>query len=652
MTLGRSPSSGGGSSTGFCAERLSPTSIYGLLHREGDRLFPDEAFADLFRDIGRWSVAPRIVAVVMVLQRLEGLSDREAVDRFSFDLRWKYAAGGLDFDYPGFVHTVLVDMRARLRRSERPNRIFEMALAVAREAGLIGRKRVLDSTALYDAVATQDTVTLIRSAIRALLRVVDKALGAELRSCCKRDDDYVAPGKPLCDWDDAQAREALVDALARDAYAVLAALDGRTLATEVTQAAALVATVVGQDLEQRDDGIFRIARRVAKDRVISTVDPEARHGHKTAARGFDGYKGHIAIDPDSEIITATTVTAGNVADGSVGEALVADVLAETRAAASGDGATLSSADVTTVTTVTAGNVADGSVGEALVADVLAETRAAASGDGATPSSSDVTTAATVTTSNAADGSVGEALVADGLAETSAAASGDGAAPSSSAQSEPTSATSSGESQGVVPPEATAPVEIYGDSSYGTAKFVEAIEAAGAQADVKVQPPSAPEGKFAKDDFLVDLDNNTVRCPAGVLVVIRSSTPGSDGLRLANFGVRCSSCALRNQCTDGKEGRTIRVHPQEATLQRARMRQRDPAWKARYRATRPKVERKIAHLMYRRHGGRRARVRGCSRICDDFALLSAASNLKRLASLGVRHDGVRWVHSPPRASAVR
>ena len=367
MTLGRSPSSGSGSSTGFCAERLSATSIYGLLHREGDRLFPDEAFADLFQDIGRWSVAPRIVAVVMVLQRLEGLSDREAVDRFSFDLRWKYAAGGLDFDYPGFVHTVLVDMRARLRRSERPNRIFEMVLVVAREAGLIGRKRVLDSTALYDAVATQDTVTLIRSAIRALLRAVDKALGAELRSCCKRDDDYVAPGKPSCDWDDAQAREALVDALARDAYAVLAALDGRTLTTEVTQAAALVATVVGQDLEQRDDGIFRIARRVAKDRVISTVDPEARHGHKTAARGFDGYKGHIAIDPDSEIITATTVTAGNVADGSVAEALVADVLAETPAVASSDGATPSSADVTTATIVTASNAADGSVAEASAA---------------------------------------------------------------------------------------------------------------------------------------------------------------------------------------------------------------------------------------------------------------------------------------------
>ena len=116
MTLGLAPRQPDlfWSTAGFCEARVAPESIYGLLHRECHRLFPDEMFADLFTDVGRRSVPPMIVAVVMVLQRLEGCSDREAVDRFCFDARWKYAAGGLDFDYPGFVHTVLVDMRARL----------------------------------------------------------------------------------------------------------------------------------------------------------------------------------------------------------------------------------------------------------------------------------------------------------------------------------------------------------------------------------------------------------------------------------------------------------------------------------------------------------------------------------------------------------
>jgi hypothetical protein len=294
VTLGLAPRQADlfGSTAGFCEPRVAADSIYGLLHRECHRLFPDEMFADLFTDVGRRSVPPMIVAVVMVLQRIEGCSDREAVDRFTFDARWKYAAGGLNFDYPGFVHTVLVDMRARLADSDAPNRIFEATLDAARQAGLVGRRRVLDSTALYDAVATMDTVTLIRSAVRGLFRVcADAELVEALRAVLAGEDDYQNAGKPVCDWDDEAARSGLVDALARDGHALLAVLHGRQLAEAVGQAAALLATVLGQDLDEGADGIFRIARRVAKDRVISTVDPEARHGHKTSARGFDGFKG-------------------------------------------------------------------------------------------------------------------------------------------------------------------------------------------------------------------------------------------------------------------------------------------------------------------------------------------------------------------------
>jgi hypothetical protein len=314
------------STVAYCEGRVAPDSIYGILHRECFTLFPDEMFADLFDDAGRRSVPPMIVAVVMVLQRIEGCSDREAVDRFAFDARWKYAAGGLDFDYPGFVHTVLVDMRARLARSAKPDRIFEATLEAARAAGLVGRRRVLDSTPLYDAVATMDTVTLVRSAIRGLLRACDGELAGELRGLLRRDDDYAAAGKPACDYDDAAAREELVDALAKDAHALLAALDGRDLDPVLGQAAKLLATVTGQDLEKSAGGVFRIARKVAADRVISTVDPQARHGHKTSARGFDGYKGHVAIDPDSEIITATEATPGNSGDAEVAESLLGDML--------------------------------------------------------------------------------------------------------------------------------------------------------------------------------------------------------------------------------------------------------------------------------------------------------------------------------------
>ena len=160
MTLGLAERQGrlGNVAVQRCEAELPERSIYRLLHAERDRLFPDELFADLYVHHGRRSVPPSILAVVMVLQRLEGCSDREACDRFCYDLRWRYAAG-VDDEMPGFVHTVLVELRARLRASADPDRIFRVTTELARQAGLVGVRRVLDSAPLYDAVATQDTVT-------------------------------------------------------------------------------------------------------------------------------------------------------------------------------------------------------------------------------------------------------------------------------------------------------------------------------------------------------------------------------------------------------------------------------------------------------------------------------------------------------------
>jgi hypothetical protein len=266
----------------------------------------------------------------MVLQRLEGLSDREAADRFAFDVRWRYAAGVADAvageETASFAHTVLVDLRARLRRSEDPDRIFRVTCALARQVGLVGVRRVLDSAPLEDAVATQDTVTMLRGAIRGLLRACPPALKAKVRAGLQREDDYTAPGKPACDWTDRAAREALVDALVRDAYRAHFAVRDERLDPRVAEAAVLLATVTGQDIEETADGRFRIFEGTAPDRVISTVDPEARHGHKTAAHGFDGYKAHVAADPDSEIITAAEVSPAATGDAAVAPTLLGDLV--------------------------------------------------------------------------------------------------------------------------------------------------------------------------------------------------------------------------------------------------------------------------------------------------------------------------------------
>jgi len=510
----------------FCDKAVPANSIYALLHRERDRLFPDKMFEDLFTTRGRRSIPPSIVATVMVLQRLEGCSDREAVDRVTSDLRWMYAAG-VDETYPGFVHTVLVDMRARLRDSDDPDRVFGVTTDVARKAGLVGARRVLDSAPLYDAVATQDTVTLIRSAIRGLLKASAEDLEVELRAKLQRDDDYYASvGKPVCDWHDPEARATLVDELVNDGLDVLQALENRSLSAEVTEAAELLATVIGQDVEHGPDDLFRIARRTAKDRVISTVDSDARHGHKTSSQGYDGYKGNIAIDPDTEIITAASVGPANAGDGDSIAGLLEDL-----------------------------------------------------GD-----------------------------------------RDDGGANASEQDPQP-SQEQDGDSDRPI---------VYGDSAYGSGASLAQLDDMGAVPMTKVQTPSAPDGHFPKDRFRIDLEAQTVTCPNEVTAPL---TPNSSGA-LARFGAACASCPLRSECTDSPNGRVVTVGPYEALLAAARERQKDPAWQQDYRAHRPKVERKLAHMLRRRHGGRRARVRGRPRVDQDWKLLAAAVNLARLATLGL------------------
>lgn len=182
----------------------------------------------------------------------------------------------------------------------------------------------------------------------------------------------------------------------------------------------------------------------------------------------------------------------------------------------------------------------------------------------------------------------------------------------------------------------APLTVYGDAAYGTGEVLAALDAAGAVSRMKVQPANAPSGRFAKDDFAIDLDARTVTCPAGRVAAFRGVAR-----TYADFGRACATCPLAARCTASPDGRKIEIGPHEARLAHGRAASRDPAWRADYRATRPPVERKLAHLMRRRHGGRRARVRGTLKVGADFALLAAAVNLARLAVLGFARTGGTW-----------
>jgi Transposase DDE domain/Transposase domain (DUF772) len=294
--------------------------VFAFLAAHRRELFPEQLFADLFKAGGRPSIPAEVIASVIVLQTLHGLSDTEAVEAVTFDLRWK-AACGLAVTDRGFHPTTLTYWRRRLARSDRPNRIFDAVKRVVAETGVLTGKtrRAVDSTVLDDAVATQDTITQLVAAIRRVAREVPGAAVVVVEQC--RAHDYTQAGKPVIAWDDPGARDALVDALVSDAHRLLGHLPEQELGAKAAEAVALLALIAGQDVEPAEgsdgtDGRWRIARAVAPERVISTVDPEARHAHKTRSRRQDGYKAHVVIEPDTGIITDTRLTPAAGSDNS------------------------------------------------------------------------------------------------------------------------------------------------------------------------------------------------------------------------------------------------------------------------------------------------------------------------------------------------
>lgn len=503
-------------------------SMFAFLADHRQDLFSDNEFEDLFPSgKGRPSIPASVMASILVLQTLHDLSDRETAEAARCDLRWKVATG-MALDDKGFDPSTLVYWRKRLAKSDRPHRINEAVRQVVAETGVVrGRdKRAVDSTILADAVATQDTITQLISAIRRVGRIVPGAAEAIAAVCTGHD--YSRLGKPMIDWDEPRAKDTLVSALVNDANALLEALagiDDDVAAQEsVAAALAMLALVAGQDVEPAEgsdgtDGRWRIARKVAPDRVISQVDPDARHTRKSPQDRRDGYRAHVVAEPETGIITdeALTMAAG-------------------------------------------------------------------------PQNSDA--------------AVAEQFLA-----------GDGAAGSDTRQ-------------------------WYGDSAYGTGDLRGAIHEAGHDAVIKPRPiPVAVTGGFTVDDFTVDEQTATVRCPAGHTRPITKA-------RNVIFGALCRACPLVVRCTTSKSGRTMTLHERDDLLRQAR---RDwsaqPDLQEKYRKNRPNVERVVSQIASR--GGRRLklRYRGTAKNHAWLTHRTAGLNLRNLLGRGLTRTAGAWVLAP-------
>ena len=290
-------------------------SVFAFLAEHRREVFDDSFTADLFGSrTGRPSLPADLIGAVLVLQALYAMSDPQTADALKYDIRWKVACGR-SLTEASFDPSTLVYWRKRIAASERPDRVFDKVAEVITETGILKgrRKRCVDSTVFDDAVATQDTVTQLVAAVRKVARLVPGGSGVIAEVCVL---DYTRAGKPDIDWDDPQAKADLVSTLVNDALAVLARMctpDAPHRDPGAADALGLLALVAGQDVEPAEgsdgtDGRWVIARKVAPDRVISTVDPQTRHTRKSKSARRDGYRAHLATEPETGLITDAEMT--------------------------------------------------------------------------------------------------------------------------------------------------------------------------------------------------------------------------------------------------------------------------------------------------------------------------------------------------------
>jgi transposase len=307
-------------------------SCYGFLAAQRGVLFRDEDFAALYcLDNGRPSVPPSLLATALVLQTYDGVSDDEAKQRADYDLRWKVALG-VALDARPFAKSTLQEFRAQLIVHQEQGALFQRSLELAKQRGHFKPDRklkvALDTTVILGRGAVKDTYNLLADGIRLVLRVLAKQAGQRLETWAEREGfgRYVTgpslKGQAALDWDDAGQRRQFLPGIVADADRLLervrAAREQRVAGSAeeqaLVEAAGRLSRVLVQDIERREEGPA-LKEGVAPERLVSVHDPERRHGRKSATKRFDGHKAEVAVDTDSQLITAVDVLAGNAPDG-------------------------------------------------------------------------------------------------------------------------------------------------------------------------------------------------------------------------------------------------------------------------------------------------------------------------------------------------
>jgi hypothetical protein len=311
-------------------KRLARTGrLFAFLRTHRHELF-DDAFQDelaaMYSDMPRGTPPkpPALLAMVTLLQAYERKSDAAAVEEAVFDRRWQMVLDCVGAEDAIFSQGVLVDFRRRLIECDMDRRLIERTVELAVRTKGFGDKALrvaLDSAPLWGAGRVEDTFNLLGHALEVVVDCAAQVLGVDAEQV-RADAKLELLGQSSLkaaldiDWDDPDQQQRALGRLLDEVKSLrawlVAKLPDQVAQPPLKEALALVERVIAQDLEPDPNGSgMRIKRGVAKDRRVSIVDGDMRHGRKSKSKLFNGYKRHVARELDSGLILAATVRPAN-----------------------------------------------------------------------------------------------------------------------------------------------------------------------------------------------------------------------------------------------------------------------------------------------------------------------------------------------------
>jgi hypothetical protein len=321
--------------TGVASKLRAASKFYRFLWEIRDELFDDEFQDELIKSYdprGQDPCPPALLAMVMLLQRYDNVSDADAVETAAHDRRWQLVLGTLGGDKAPFGQGTLVRFRLRMIAHDLDRALVNRTVELGKKTGLFGWQKLrvaLDSSPQRGAGRVEDTWNLIGRAMSKVVHAVSLALGLDEQTVITRAGLTLLTGDSIkaaldIDWDDEQAQTAGLQKLLGQVEAlerwVVKRASKQAEMPPLKDALTVLRKVVNQDLEPDPSGGQRLKDEVAQERMISLGDPEMRHGRKSRTKLFNGYKRHIAIAHN--LIVATAVLPANLPEHVAAEPLL------------------------------------------------------------------------------------------------------------------------------------------------------------------------------------------------------------------------------------------------------------------------------------------------------------------------------------------